>query len=272
MANFRKPNMGSVLKSPIVLFKIGLEHEEFRVHECILLPLSPQIRENITAGGEGNVVDKFLWEDVEPTTFADLVEFAYGTDYTTDIFPEHANDGNDDDIYNLKEWIDSWTGKKGAIYHHGLRFVESRHDTPEGYFPGDQDAEHKPINKTKCSTTIFRHIKLYALAKRCEIQSLEDICLYKLRNCLVRLPWEFYDEDFILKATRYIWANTPEGERSLLRRIWIDFILCDLDCLIDGRLEDPIRCIKNFGSEFLLAVPPGYWQELQSVREQRAKK
>ncbi|KAG7151602.1 hypothetical protein HYQ46_012613 [Verticillium longisporum] len=226
MANFRKPNMGSVLKSPIVLFKIGLEHEEFRVHECILLPLSPQIRENITAGGEGNVVDKFLWEDVEPTTFADLVEFAYGTDYTTDIFPEHANDGNDDDIYNLKEWIDSWTGKKGAIYHHGLRFVESRHDTPEG----------------------------------------------QLRNCLVRLPWEFYDEDFILKATRYIWANTPEGERSLLRRIWIDFILCDLDCLIDGRLEDPIRCIKNFGSEFLLAVPPGYWQELQSVREQRAKK
>ncbi|KAM0284652.1 hypothetical protein ACHAQH_001805 [Verticillium albo-atrum] len=268
----RKPDMESILKSPIILFMIGLEHEEFRVHECVLLPLSPRIRADLTAGAQTGVVDKFLWEDVEPATFAGLIEFAYGADYTTDVFPDQPEDGGED-VYNLREWIYGWNGKKGEIYKHGLQFVESGLDTPEGYFPSSgEDVKRLPFDQIDFSATIFRHLKLYVLAKRSEIKILEHVCIDRFRNCLIRLPWERCDEDFFLSITRYIWANTPEGERSPLRKVWIDFILCDLDCLVDGRLEDPIRCIKNFGTEFLLSVPHGYWQELQDVRNQKAKK
>ncbi|KAM0321800.1 hypothetical protein ACHAQA_009897 [Verticillium albo-atrum] len=273
MSMQKKPDMGSVLKSRIILFLIGKEHEEFRVHECVLFPLSELIHAQLTAGSEESVVDKFLWEHVEPATFADLIEYAYGGDYTTNIFPEKDIGGNTDEIYNLNEWIDQWAGKKGEVYHHGLKFVEAGVFVPDGYFPAsDDDMKPVPIDEASCSATMFRHIKLYVLAQKTEIHSLAVICIYKLRQCLIRLPWHLYDEVLICDVTRHIWANTPEGEHSPLRKLWIDFILCDLDCLMDGRLVDPIRCIKNFGTDLLLAVPHGYWEQLQNVRKQKAEK
>ncbi|KAK6221818.1 hypothetical protein QIS74_04690 [Colletotrichum tabaci] len=89
----RKRDMDEILKSRSVNFVVGPKRTMYTVHSASLTALSQPLKELIVPNrrriGYGTVV----WLHVEPSTFINLMEYAYSRDYTIADLPKKKNSG-----------------------------------------------------------------------------------------------------------------------------------------------------------------------------------
>lgn len=262
----------SVFASPVNRFIVGLEEKELFVHTAVLTAISKPMKIFLTE--DTNAMKKsfehtFYWKDVELSVCLNFIEYAYNGNYRSVILRCQVNEENGTFVSkdrNLLEWYE-YELEELQVEHAAAQHILELKERSSGatYIREDMDTVARlRSGERDLSSSFFPHVKLYALAKRYDIDNLRRLCLHKLHLNLVRVPLNSEFFDLLAELIDLVWSFTKPGDD--LRSLIIDFIICDpLWMTSNQRLLDLSKKRPELAAALWLSVPKSYWMELQHI-------
>ncbi|KAK1585603.1 uncharacterized protein LY79DRAFT_558451 [Colletotrichum navitas] len=270
----------SIFKSRQVAFLIGPNKVEFNVHQYAFTRLSAPLRAMLADDAKESVEFGWIWDDVEPSTFTSLLEYAYTDNYSVPrlhkkkpvataavVLPnqtdqEEAVDEEDRwSVSSIMTWMMDNDDRFGDCTRFGKWCYGRKHFETD--FPGPQPYWHDELQRSDCTglATIFMlHVKLYALADRYRFISLRALCLQRLRESLVNVVLRAEFCEALVEMLAFAYANTPPGDD--LRMMLLRYCIFQMNHLKrHGYLHQLVlEMPPQFAAELLLEVPQGFWE------------
>ncbi|KAK1489122.1 hypothetical protein CTAM01_11271 [Colletotrichum tamarilloi] len=275
----RKRGIEEIIDSRVVTFVIGKgdSKREFRVHEGALVHLSKPLRSLITGGMKESLEGKIIWDDVEPTTFLLLLDYAYTGSYPIS-YPEYIyndksgseeeEDARKDDAYpaSLRRWVKRTSSKRDNKRFAVLEFCQEHFskygvETYMGHSLRKEESEGLDSKIIVALDHLLKPSELYILADRYLIDDLKELCI----NDVGRKLWNAVGDDTLIghvcSVLRFLHAQTlPEDE---LRELLLRYLVGDMEYAMKAGVRDLIRDFADYAVELLLEIPSTYWKELQ---------
>ncbi|WDK16980.1 hypothetical protein CGRA01v4_08263 [Colletotrichum graminicola] len=280
IARKNKRTIEDIFKSRQVTFLIGPNRVEFNVHQYAFTRLSAPLRAMLAEDAKESVEVGVIWDDVEPSTFTSLLEYAYTDNYSVPRLPRKKsvataavvlpNQADQGDAIDEEDWwsvssIMTWMMDNDDRFGDCTRFGKwcygrKYFDTD---FPGPQPYWHDELQRSDCTglATIFMlHVKLYALADRYRFMSLRALCLQRLRESLVNVVLRTEFCETLVEMLAFAYANTPPGDD--LRMMLLRYCIFQMNHLKrHGYLYQLVlEMPPQFAAELLLEVPQGLWE------------
>lgn len=273
-----------IIDSRVVTFIIGKGNSkrEFCVHEGAFACLSAPLQALLTGGMKEALEGKIIWDDIEPTTFRLLLEYAYTGSYPIP-YPGKRNDDERgskkdgdtrEDIEedrSLRLWIKN-SAEEDNERHAVLEFCEehfSKYVVSEVTPANRVHSARKPGFEVLDSTIIVEldHLlkpsQLYILADRYLIDDLKESCLNDIGRKLCNADGDRTLMAHVCSVLRFLHAQTLPQDK--LRKLFLRFLIADMRYAMASGGEDLIRDFADYAVELLLEIPYTYWKELQDV-------
>ncbi|KAK7439424.1 hypothetical protein CaCOL14_008138 [Colletotrichum acutatum] len=277
----RKRGIEEIIDSRVVTFVIGKgdSKREFRVHEGALVHLSEPLRHLLAGGMKESLEGKIIWDDVEPTTFLLLLDYAYSGSYpipypgykhNDESDSEEEEDASEDNEYDdsLRTWVKHASSVRGNKHLAVLEFCKERFSeygvkTDRGYSLGKKESEEQDPEIIVALDHLLKPSQLYILADRYLIDDLKESCI----NDVGRKLWNASVDDtlfgHVCSVLRFLHAQTlPEDK---LRKLFLRYLIGYMQYAMPNGAEELIRDFADYAVELLLGIPHTYWQELQDV-------
>ncbi|KAK1978535.1 hypothetical protein LZ30DRAFT_784100 [Colletotrichum cereale] len=277
----KKRTIEDIFKSRQVTFLVGPNKVEFNVHQHAFTRLSEPLRAMLAGDTRDSAEVGVIWDDVDPSTFTSLLEFAYTNDYSVPRLPRKKPvaiaapppyqivelDGPTADeevrwsVGSIMAWMmdnDERFGdcKRFGKWCYGRKYFETD-------FPGPQPHWHDELQRSDCTglAAIFMlHVRLYAVADRYRFASLRALCLQRLRESLVNVVLRAEFCEALVEMLAFAYANTPPGDD--LRMMLLRYCIFQMNHLKrHGYLYQLVlEMPPQFAAELLLEVPQGLWE------------
>ncbi|KXH28794.1 hypothetical protein CNYM01_10617 [Colletotrichum nymphaeae SA-01] len=280
----RKRGIDEIIDSRIVTFIIGKgdSKREFFVLEGALARLSAPLRALLTGGMQEALEGKIIWDDIEPTTFRLLLEYAY-TGFYPIPYPGKRNDderGSEEDgdtreeieeDRSLRLWIKN-SAEQDNERHAVLDFCEehfSEYEVSEVASANRVHSARKHGSEVLDSTIIVEldHLlkpsQLYILADRYLIYDLKKSCLNDVGRKLCNADGDRTLMTHVCSVLRFLHEQTLPQDK--LRKLFLRFLIADMEYAMASGGEDLIRDFADYAVELLLEIPRTYWKELQDA-------
>ncbi|GJD00422.1 hypothetical protein ColKHC_09247 [Colletotrichum higginsianum] len=277
-----------IFKSRQITFLVGPDKVKFAVHEHAFTRLSEPLRIMLAGGGMRETLEAdVVWDDIEPSIFTRLMEFAYYEDYSVPHLlekdssnPPHGprarwRGGNDFDesehneylnSRNINSWMMDYEGGDNGGDNGGDRpgkwsycrehFATLMPLSPEHHWFNDL----RGWNRTGYSTAFMLHIKLYVLADRYNFDALTELCLQRVRASLFAVNLEEEFRETLVEMLKFAYSNT--GRFNTLRMMLIRYCIVQMNQLKrHGVLSRLVEELPDIASELLLEIPQQIWED-----------
>lgn len=273
-----------IIDSRVVTFVIGKgdSKREFRVHEGALVHLSEPFRALLTGGMKESLEGKIIWDDVEPTTFLLLLDYAYTGSYPIPYPDSTYNDecgsweerkaGEETVHYeSLRTWI-KYSAKGDNGRHAVLDFCEehfSKYAVSEVTSRINKnslrtkESESLDLNISIVLNHLLEPSKLYILADRYLIDDLKKSCLNDVRRKLCNADGDYTLMTHVCTVLRFLHAQTLPQDK--LRKLFLRYLIADMRYAMTSGGEDLICDFADYAVELLLEIPRTYWEDLHDV-------
>ncbi|TQN68573.1 hypothetical protein CSHISOI_07001, partial [Colletotrichum shisoi] len=241
-----------IFKSRQISFLVGPDKVRFAVHEHAFTRLSEPLRIMLAGGTRDTLEGSVVWDNIEPSIFTRLMEFAYYEDYSVPHLLEKDTSnpspgprarwrgGNDFDESEHNEYlnsrnIDSWMinyeggdnggDRPGKWSYCRKHFTTLMPLSPEYHWFNDLQGR----NRTGYSTVFMLHAKLYVLADRYNFDTLTELCLQRLRASLFAVNFDEEFRETLLEVLKFAYSNT--GWFNPLRMMLIRYCIVQMNQL-----------------------------------------
>ncbi|KAJ0143245.1 hypothetical protein CTA2_1297 [Colletotrichum tanaceti] len=276
-----------IFKSRQITFLVGPDKVKFAVHEHAFTRLSEPLRIMLTGGMRESLEANVVWDDIEPTIFTRLMQFAYYEDYSVphllvkDALPPAPRPkakwrgGKDFDESEHNEYLASRTINSWMMdYEAGDRGSDCEGDRPGKWsYCRSHFATQMPLspkhhwfndlrgwNLTGYSTAFMLHVKLYVLADRYNFDTLTELCLGRVRASLFAVDLEEEFRETLIEMLKFTYSNTVPADT--LRMMLIRYCIVQMNQLKrHGVLDRLVSELPDIALELLLEIPRQIWED-----------
>ncbi|KAL2760255.1 hypothetical protein ACRALDRAFT_2024278 [Sodiomyces alcalophilus JCM 7366] len=261
------PDFHSRLGEETITFVVGEAKKHYHVHTHIVKSgVLGDVCAALDQSNRSEDIKSIHWKNVDPSVFANLIEYAYTGDYTVP-----GLEPLDDELFNeppsIMESLEDYDWDMDTGGGDEVAFQESRHaiiltaykgfvergrelyPTPSERFR-NWEPDLEPSNGDGYLAIFQCHVKLYLLARMHGIGHLKRLCLFKLFRTLPHLRDYEHAHDDLAIAILHAYGSTRKGDA--LRNLLASFAALNTGMMRKARrYADTIRQCPEFAVDMI---------------------